>query len=318
MSQASLEFAKEAYCIINNRISAGINGGIAIATEEHFDKPDPDHMEPAIQAVYLHIALLEVLRYRFGEDQINKIQLGVELSENTLHIVTKSIEQASGEVPEHLKGYPMVYAVQHAIKLGIHVHAIDTYTNYNGERIGPSADIRELTIQQNIRKIGINNPDGFSVIIRGANHLSNDHGISNTTILKTGGNIKANPDQSPYKDTYRHLYYFNAAHPNTEQLTGDGLGKKIIAAESRFYTGTSAVQIHAAAAVPNLTLANIVEDVEQAARLVELDNSRNKQQNNPLLCATSELKTTQQQLILERIQVVILSNISAGHQHGNS
>ena len=304
MTQKSLEFARQAYCIINNRIATGIKGSIAIATEEHFDKPDPDNMEPALQAVYLHIALLEVLRYRFGEDHINKIQLGVELSESALRFVTTSIEDASGEVPDRLKGYPMVYAVQHAMKLGIDVHAIDTYADYNGERIGPSADIRELTIQQNIHQIGIENPDGFSVIIRGANHLSNDQGISNNKILESGGNIKANPEQNPFKSTYRHVYYFNAAHPNTEQLSGDSLDEKIIAAESHFYTGTNAVQIHAAAVVPNLTLANIVKDVEEAARLVELTASKDKASSlttNPLHCAISGLALADQQFILERV-----------------
>lgn len=304
MSQKSLEFAKQAYCIINNRISAGVKGSIAIATEEHFDKPDPDNMEPALQAVYLHIALLEALRYRFGEDQISKIQLGVELSESALRFVTTSIEDSSGEVPDRLKGYPMVYAVQHAMKLGVDVHAIDTYTDYNGERIGPSADMREHTIQQNIHNMGIENPDGFSMIIRGANHLSNDQGISNDKILETEGNIKANPDQNPFKGTYRHIYYFNAAHPNAEQLTGDSLDEKIIAAESRFYTGTNAVQIHASAAVPNLTLANIVKDVEEAARILELKASEDKAPSlttNPLHCTISGLALADQRFILERV-----------------
>lgn len=304
MSQKSLEFAKQAYCIINSRISAGIKGSIAIATEEHFDNPDPDHMEPALQALYLHIPLLEALRYRFGEDHINKIQLGVELSENALHFVTTSIEDASGEVPERLRAYPMIYAIQHAIKLGINVHALDTYTGYNGERIGSSADIRELIIQQNMQNMGIRNPDGFTMIIRGANHLSNDQGISNEEILDTGGNSRANPDQSPFRKNYNHIYYFNAAHPNAGQLSGSTIEEKIIAAESRYYTGTNAVQIHAAAAVADITLANIVKDVEEAARIVELEASKNKASNlqlNPLQCAISELAPTDQRLILERI-----------------
>ena len=308
MAQKSLEFARQTYCMINNAISANIKGSIAIAAEEHYDDPDPDYMEPALQAVYLHIGLLEVLRYRFGEDHTKKIQLGVELTESALNFITTSIEGADGEIPDKLKGFPMVYAVQHAMHMGIDIRAIDTYADYNGELIGPSADMREQLIQENIRDIGLKNRDGFTMIIRGANHLSNDQGISNEKIIASGGDIKMNPCQFPYKKNYNQVYYFNAAHLNTEQLKGDTPEKKIIAAESRYYTAeTNALQISAPKGL-HLSGADIAADAIEAARQIErqkTDRDGNRSatnNNNPLKCAISGYTPVEQLAILQHIQ----------------
>lgn len=320
MPHESLEFAKYAYSIINETIAKDATGGLAIAGEEHYDRPDPDHMEPALQAVYLHIGLLEVLRNRFGEDHVNKVKLGVELTERALHFITASIENASGEIPERLKNYPMVYAIQHAIKLGIEIEAVDTYADYNGELIGPSADKREDAIQQNIKEMGIKNPDGFTIIIRGANHLSNDRGISNERILETQGNIKAHPDQNPFKNSYRHVYYFNAAHPNSAQLTGDSIVEKVLTAESRYYTGTDVIQIHAAHAVPNLKQVEIVKDVEEAARLIEseISNKKTSSLSQNLIHAISGLTITDQHFILAHIHQQVQTCDSAHDRVRNS
>lgn len=161
-----------------------------------------------------------------------------------------------------------------------------------------------MEIQHNINALAEDNSDGFSMIIRGANHLSNDQGISNEMIFMTDGQVKADPNQNPFKESYKYIYYFNAAYPNAAQLSGNSLEDLILRAGSHYYTGKNAVQIHAGSVASNFQPNNIINDVVTAARLVETETSKKNtttQQQNPLHHTISEYPASVQQEILRHL-----------------
>lgn len=267
------DFAKKVIKSINDKIpssTVGLNAPLLfIVGEEHMDADEASKKNPAMQALYSEIAVLELARQKFGAE---KVSLSVELSPKSLQVLKNWI--ITSGVPDQLQDQVFVHAIQYAIQHNIAVFPSQTDEQLSwqpADALSPAGmEARNTTMIETINQLASRHSDGAVVHIVGAGHLYGLAGVSNDDLHEQDGAVLKEPEKNPFRDRFASTIIINTASYTEDELarmTSYGLSQ-----QNFFSNPSNAMQLVTPTDYTVPTPVDIVNAVLEAARSLEAED----------------------------------------------